>query len=497
MSYKKSVIELKSNIHHLKSLDLYTVYQAFTATAGEQEAFLFESITGPVEDQKFSLLGCHKLFELSFFGRRLQIVGAVQPVQLISQVLLDNHLIIEDAQGYALQDEIEIWVFLKALHLLFKREDHDINRPEFSSGFLATFAYEFSWRIEELPTIIIKEEEASPDIVLAFFQSILYFDYEKKILYHTSNTLNCEHPIFSLEHLDVTRAQLPVVESSAYTATDSISRSIFLDWVEQALEYIRAGDIYQVQLGHDIKIATDIPVQVVYDRLRQQNPSPYMFLSPCHYQILVGASPELFVRKKNQAFMMRPIAGTVKRSSDEAENRALIEKLKADEKERAEHLMLVDLCRNDMGRICKPGSLTVNDLMSVAQYSHVSHLVSTVSAVLEEGNDIYDILKATFPAGTMSGAPKVRALEIIESLEQSRRNYYAGTAGFIDLSGDAVLALMIRMAIYRNNQYHVRASAGIVIDSVPESEWLETLNKMSAPYKAITGKELTRENFVN
>ncbi len=496
MSQLPVTLKLTTAVKQFKDLDLYSVHQAFTAAAGIQEAFLFESVAGPLADKRFSMLGCHKLFELSFFGETLIISGLAEPVALVSKALLANKLIAQQQQHYVLHPGVDIWAFLKSLHRLFNINAHDAEKPWFSSGFLSTFDYDFSWRIENLPRLI-EAEDPAPDLALGFFQSILYFDYAKKTSYLTSNQLDCKHPVFALDQLDLTNIPPLKTEDPQYQPMRTVDKAEYLAWVERAMEHIRAGDIYQVQLGHEILVKTDISPQAVYHRLRQNNPSPYMFFSPCHDRILVGASPELYVRKVGSTFVMRPIAGTIRRGATEAEDQQLIAQLEADEKERAEHLMLIDLCRNDMGRICKPGSLDETDIMFVEKYSHVSHLVSNIVATLQDGQDIYDIMKATFPAGTMSGAPKVRAMEIIEAFEKSRRIYYAGAVGFIDLSGEAELGLMIRTTSHKNGCYHLRASAGIVIESVAESEWLETLAKMSAPYKAITGKELKREDFIN
>lgn len=497
MSHDFSDITVTTCSKRLRDIDLYSLYQTLLASYGEQDLFLFESMAGPLEDKRCSLLGCHKLFELAFVGSKLTITGVDVVVTMVAKALLKRGLVRQCGDGYQLESGVDIWVFLRALHALFKVHEAGEEKPWLRSGFLATFGYDFSWRIEQLPTLI-KPDVAEPDLVLAFFESVIFHDTESGHLYHTANRFNCKHPVLSLDGLgQAARDVAATKQLQPYVAEDSIDKPLFLNWVDQALEHIRAGDIYQIQLGHEITIKTKTPVQTVYHNLRQQNPSPYMFLGPCGEHMLVGASPELFLRKKGDMFLMRPIAGTVKRGKDAEEDQRLIAKLQADEKERAEHLMLIDLCRNDMGRVCKPGSLKETKIMVVEQYSHVSHLVSTISADLQADKDIYDAIKATFPAGTMSGAPKIRAMEIIESMEQSRRNYYAGATGFIDLSGEAELALMIRMGSYKEGCYHIRASAGIVIDSSPESEWLETINKMGSMYKAITGKELRNENFVS
>jgi anthranilate synthase component 1 len=222
--------------------------------------------------------------------------------------------------------------------------------------------------------------------------------------------------------------------------------------------------------------------------LRNINPSPYMYYAPLHTARIIGASPELFVRLEENSVTMRPIAGTTKRGNDPECDRISIKKLSEDRKERAEHLMLIDLCRNDLGRICAPGTLEVNERMLVESYSHVFHLVSNIEAHVEPSLDIYDVIAATFPAGTMTGAPKIRAMELIETLENRRRGLYGGAIGFISFNGNAVLGLCIRTALWSAGSYALRASAGIVADSSPESEWDETLNKLSATLLAVRGE---------
>lgn len=269
---------------------------------------------------------------------------------------------------------------------------------------------------------------------------------------------------------------------------DDITREDYLPRGEQCLEHIRIGDIYQVQLGHSITVRTGATPLAVYERLRERNPSPYMALLPAAGYTIVCASPELFVRVEQGRAVMRPIAGTARRGGDED---ATKERLISDPKERAEHIMLVDLCRNDFGRISRPGTLAVETLMTIEEYSHVFHIVSQVACELSEGEDVYGVIRASFPAGTVSGAPKVRAMEIIEDLETSRRGFYAGAFGLVGTDArEALLGLAIRMAVHRDGAYVLRASAGFVADSSPEAEWNETLSKLASTYWAVCGKEI-------
>ena len=215
-----------------------------------------------------------------------------------------------------------------------------------------------------------------------------------------------------------------------------------------------------------------------------------MYLARFGAVTVIGASPEVFVRIEGDVVTMRPLAGTVPRSFDPAIDRGRAAALLADPKEVAEHIMLVDLCRNDIGRICRPGSLDVDVLMAPEAYSHVIHMVSNVTGTKDVAHDPYDVIAATFPAGTMTGAPKIRAMEIIEALETARRGLYAGAVGMIDFNGFTNLALCIRSTLHAEGAYRIRASAGVVADSVPEKEWRETLAKMGASYWAITGSEI-------
>jgi len=284
-----------------------------------------------------------------------------------------------------------------------------------------------------------------------------------------------------------------------YHSTPSIQKELYFNWFEKAKRHINVGNIYQIQLGHEITIESNIPPFQVYLRLRKYNPSPYMYFFKTNEGVyIIGASPEMFVTlTKHNDVIMRPIAGTIRNSNDPIIKENNRKKLLSDEKEKAEHLMLVDLCRNDIARICIPSSLKVNDLIVTEEYSHVIHLVSDISAKLQSGLDKYDVLGASFPAGTMTGTPKIRAIEIIEDTEISERGIYAGCIGFLGFNNIIISALCIRTAVYHDGQYSIRASGGVVEDSTNEGEWNETISKLSSTYFAITNKELASENFIN
>jgi anthranilate synthase component 1 len=223
----------------------------------------------------------------------------------------------------------------------------------------------------------------------------------------------------------------------------------------------------------------------IYRALRTINPSPYMFFLRFGETLVIGSSPEVLVRKEGDQVEVRPIAGTRPRGSDAAEDARLVEDLLADPKECAEHIMLVDLGRNDLGRVCRTGSIEVSELMVIERYSHVMHIVSNVRGQLEPGRDAFDVFRATFPAGTLSGAPKIRAMEIIDELEPCRREIYGGAVGYLSFSGNMDLAIAIRTLVVQGDRIHLQAGAGIVADSVPETEYDETLNKARGVMKAI------------
>ena len=267
--------------------------------------------------------------------------------------------------------------------------------------------------------------------------------------------------------------------------TSNMSKADFEKVVMQTKEYIKAGDIFQGVLSQRWQASIRARPFDIYRALRAINPSPYMYYLRFPEVELVGASPEVLVRCEDDLVQLRPIAGTRRRGATEEEDRVLREELLANEKERAEHVMLVDLGRNDVGRVARPGTVRVKDFMVVEQYSHVMHLVSQVEGRLQKGKDSYDVLRACFPAGTVSGAPKIRAMEIIEELEPSRRGPYAGAVGYFGFSGNMDTCINIRTVVVKGRQAFIQAGAGIVADSDPEAEYVETCNKAKAMMRAV------------
>jgi anthranilate synthase component 1 len=272
----------------------------------------------------------------------------------------------------------------------------------------------------------------------------------------------------------------------------SMTREAFHEIVKRAKDYIEAGDIFQVVLSQQFRVPLQVDPFTIYRHLRRINPSPYLFFLRCEGPVLIGSSPEIHVRLENGRIDLRPIAGTRPRGRDEAEDRALEQEMLHDPKERAEHLMLVDLGRNDVGRVAETGSVEVNEFYAVERYSHVMHLVSNVRGRLRRGLDWLDVLRATFPAGTLSGAPKVRAMEIIEELETLRRGFYGGCVGYVDYGGNMDTAIAIRTMLVKDGAIYLRAGAGVVADSDPELEYQECASKARALIQAI---DMAREGI--
>lgn len=283
-------------------------------------------------------------------------------------------------------------------------------------------------------------------------------------------------PSAALHHRTKLEGDLPV--------SSNMEKSAFFDMVEKAADYIRAGEIFQVVLGQRFSMPFDLPAFSLYRSLRRLNPSPFLFYFNFGGFHLVGSSPEILVRVRNKRVTIRPIAGTRRRGKTAEEDAALAEELLADPKERAEHLMLLDLGRNDVGRVAKTGTVRVTDKFAVERYSHVMHIVSNVEGELRDDLDSLDALFAGFPAGTVSGAPKVRAMEIIDELEPVRRSYYAGCIGYLDGNGDLDTCIALRTALVKDGKVYVQASGGIVADSTPEFEHTESVIKARAIVQA-------------
>ncbi|MGH9394789.1 MAG: anthranilate synthase component I family protein, partial [Terriglobales bacterium] len=371
-------------------------------------------------------------------------------------------------------------------------EAYGKNLPPFLAGAVGLFGYDMVRSFERLPSRA-RQDSALEDALLMFFSRQIVFDHVRREITLVAcvqadassgeAALRAEYDraIADLDDMAARLRRSPrlppqQVEPGPMPVFPNWEREQFEAAVRRAKQYIEAGDIFQVVLSQRFDIATDIAPFQVYRALRTINPSPYMFFLELGDTAVAGASPELLVQVNQQHILYRPIAGTRARGDTEALDAELTRELLADEKERAEHVMLVDLGRNDVGRVAAVGTVTVPALMSVEKYSHVQHLVSDVRALLRPGRDMFDALAACFPAGTLTGAPKVRAMEVIEELEPTRRGAYGGSVFNFDYAGNLSACILIRAVIMRRSMAHVQAGAGIVADSVPEKEYIECVN---------------------
>lgn len=369
--------------------------------------------------------------------------------------------------------------------------------PRFIGGAVGYLAYDVVRYFERLPETATKDLNV-PDAAFLLPDTLVIFDHAKHQLIILANAHNTGDPNAAyddaLRRIDdltaLLREPLPALEEPPAPLDDelvsNISRETFEDNVCRAKEYIAAGDAFQIVLSQRFKRRTSASPLAIYRALRMLNPSPYMFL--LHFNgdfSLIGASPEMMVRLEDGVATVRPIAGTRPRGANEAEDERLAADLLADPKERAEHVMLVDLGRNDLGRVCDYGTVRVPDMMYVERYSHVMHIVSQVQGKLRAGMDAFDLLRATFPAGTLSGAPKVRAMEIIEELEGTRRATYGGAVGYFSFDGSMDTCITIRALLMQGDTVHIQVGAGLVADSDPASEYQETINKGKAVAYAV------------
>ncbi len=373
--------------------------------------------------------------------------------------------------------------------------------PRFIGGAVGYLSYDIVRYIERLPATATEELHV-PDAAFMLPDTLVIFDHAKHQLIILANAHNTGDPDAAyddaVERIDEIVAALsqplPYLPDEPRPMDDAlqsnISREKFEDNVRTAKEYIAAGDAFQIVLSQRFSRQTSAHPFTIYRALRALNPSPYMFFLRFDEEFsLIGASPEMMVRLEDGVASVRPIAGTRPRGTSEAEDQALEEELLADEKERAEHVMLVDLGRNDLGRVCHYGTVRVPSMMYVERYSHVMHIVSQVQGKLRDGMDAFDLLRATFPAGTLSGAPKVRAMEIIEELEGVRRGPYGGAVGYFSFDGSMDTCITIRTMMMRGDTVYFQAGAGIVADSDPAREFDETVNKARAIAVAVKNAE--------
>lgn len=371
------------------------------------------------------------------------------------------------------------------------QSEKDKNLPDFHGGLVGYFGYDTIRYIEGKLANSSKPDLNYPDISLMISDEVIIYDNLKKTLFiivngSYENEADCLKRIEQIHQKilePVERRKIPQKNNIKFTS--SVKKEDYLKAIKKIKDYIVEGDVMQVVYGQELTTPFKGSAIELYKSLRKLNPSPYMYFLKIDDLHIVGASPEILVRLQNNEVTVRPIAGTIKRGSSEQEDNELANKLRYDPKEIAEHLMLIDLGRNDVGRIAKTGSVETTEQMKIEKYSHVMHLVSNVIGDLEDGLSPIDVLKATFPAGTLSGAPKVRAMEIIDELEPDRRGIYGGAVGYLSWTGNMDVAIAIRTAVIQNEILSVRAGGGVVYDSDPESEYQESMNKAQSIIKAI------------
>jgi anthranilate synthase component 1 len=453
--------------------DLDTPLSLYLKLANTPFSYLLESVQGGERFGRYSIIG---------LPAKTRIVAQGFNVQ----VLQDNE-IIETAENINPLD------FVKQYQARFKTPPYQ-GLPRFTGGLAGYFGYETIRYIEKRLSKTAKNDDiATPDMLLMVSEEIAVVDNLSGKLYFIVYANANEENAYENAHIRLNalvgllRKTVAIPQANASAKSQAVSEfgeESFKAAVKKAQAYILEGDIMQVVLSQRMSQPFDAPPLSLYRALRSLNPSPYMFYYDMGDHHVVGASPEILVRLEDGTVTSRPIAGTRPRGKTREHDLALAEELLADPKERAEHVQLMDLGRNDVGRVAQTGTVKVTDNMMIERYSHVMHIVSNVEGKLKPNMDAIDVLKATFPAGTVSGAPKVRAMEIIDELEPSKRGIYAGAVGYLGFNGDMDVAIAIRTGVIKNKTLYVQAGAGIVADSVPQSEWEETQNKAKAVLRA-------------
>lgn len=360
----------------------------------------------------------------------------------------------------------------------------DSRMPALLGGLVGYVSYEMAGRFEKLPAPG-RDLLGMPEMCLVRPESIVMFDHFRRKMCIFSVNAGSISQIRSAFKENLPEVTALKKSKSEKQANSNFSPAQYARIVKKAQAYIKAGDIFQVVLAHCQTGETNAPPFQVYRAMRILNPSPYMFFFESGDFCLAGSSPEMLVKLENGNVILRPIAGTRPRGKIKSEDTALENELLANPKENAEHAMLVDLGRNDLGRVCEFGSVNITELRKIERYSHVMHLVSTVSGRLGKKYDMFDLFQAVFPAGTVTGAPKIRAMEIISRLERLQRGPYAGAMGYFGSNGNMDMCLTIRTIIFKGNKYFIYGGAGIVYDSIPSEEYTETMNKTAALKKAI------------
>ncbi|MDZ7661938.1 anthranilate synthase component I [Thiohalophilus sp.] len=457
--------------------DLDTPLSTYLKLADGPYSYLFESVQGGEKWGRYSIIGLPCQTVLRIHGHDIR--------------LYHNSEIIEQEQA----DDPLAWI--EAFYARYRVFEDD-RLPRFNGGLVGYFGYDTIRYIEprlancpnddalELPDILlmVSDEIVVFDNLSGKLYVVLYVDPGQSGAYQQGQT-RLDQLIARLQQTPPRPAKTRSLKVHEDDFISGFTQAGFESAVEKAKQYIIDGDVMQVVLSQRLSIPYEAQPLDLYRALRSLNPSPYMFYLDLDDFHIVGSSPEILVRVEDETVTVRPIAGTRPRGKTDEADRALEAELLADPKERAEHLMLIDLGRNDVGRIAETGSVRVTENMAVERYSHVMHIVSNVTGKIKAGMSNMDVLRATFPAGTVSGAPKIRAMEIIDELEPVKRGVYAGAVGYLSWSGNMDTAIAIRTAVIKDKQLHIQAGAGIVHDSVPRNEWDETMNKGRAIFRAV------------
>lgn len=460
--------------------DMETPVSAFQKIDDGRHSFLLESMEGGEKWARFSFLGSRPSIIVKSFGKSVEITtdGKTRkstfdrdPLEVIKQ-LLSKYTPVPDP-----------------------------SLPRFYGGAVGFMGYDVVRFFEDLPARD-KEGLDLPDMVFMITDTLVIFDNISHMIKVVSNA-HVKGKSAEAAYKEATKkinalvkklkaggkGQGARVKGKAKTTGHMLTSNFTQPQYEQAVlaakEYIKAGDIFQVVPSQRFQTKINVEPYEIYRALRLINPSPYMYFLRCGDATVVGASPEVMVRLEGDKIDLRPIAGTRKRGATEEEDKALAEELLADPKERAEHIMLVDLGRNDVGRVSQPGSVNVSELMVIERYSHVMHIVSNVRGKLSSGGDAYDVVRACFPAGTVSGAPKIRAMQIIDELEPTKRGPYAGAIGYFGFSGNMDTCITIRTLVVKKGVAYIQAGGGVVADSDPAAEYQETVNKAKAMMRAV------------
>ncbi len=469
--------------------DLETPLTTYLKLASRPHSYLLESFQGGEKWGRYSIIGlpCRQRIEVR--GKRLRVLDGGgngngdgnNKDAVIRELSCDDPL-----------EEIRRF---RARH----RVPEIPGLPRFSGGLVGFFGYDTVRHIEpRLGANAVPDPIGAPDIVLMVSDEVVVFDNlsgRLSVIVHADpaqpdawsrGARRLQEVLDGLARpLPPARAQRARAEVDEAEFASSFPRAQFEAAVEKCRDYIYQGDVFQVVISQRLSLPFEAAPLDLYRALRTLNPSPYMYFLDLGDFHIAGASPEILVRLEEGEVTVRPIAGTRRRGADDAQDAALAAELLADPKELAEHLMLIDLGRNDVGRVARIGTVAVTDRMTIEKYSHVMHIVSNVTGQLAGGLDAIDVLKATFPAGTLSGAPKVRAMEIIEALEPDKRGIYSGAVGYIGWNGNMDTAIAIRTALIKDQTAHIQVGAGIVADSQPASEWAETMSKGRAVFRAV------------